>query len=120
MIKTKIDHLAFRVTDIDKASVLMQQLGYVEMRRTNHHGGAVDMENPRQPGLTLEFTLIRKERNEKPGFDHACFKLDGQEQLDELVAAGFPATGKTSKVPGSGRVDESWKDYDGIKWQFCL
>ena len=123
MITTRIDHLAFRVSDIDKISGLLKQLGYVEVRRTAHHGGALEMENPEQPGLVLEFTTLDKKKDsdemEEPGFDHAGFNLT-QEQLNELVAAGFPTAGNPRLNPESGRLLESFKDSDGIKWQFTV
>ena len=117
---TKIDHLAFRVSDIDKTYDLLKQLGYVVVRRTDHHGGALEVESPEQPGLVLEFTMLRQEKNEVPGFDHACFSLKDEAELQGLVEAGFPVTGKLHLVPGSGRMTESWKDNDGTKWQFVL
>ena len=120
MSKTKIDHLAFRVSNIDNICKLFKQLGYVEVRRTAHHGGALEMENPKQPGLILEFTTLRQDRNQVPGFDHAGFNLEGEAALKELVAAGFPEGDAPKLVPDSGRITSNWKDYDGIKWQFTL
>ena len=120
MIKTKIDHLAFRVSDINKSCELFKQLGFVEVRRTTHHGGALEMENPQQPGLILEFTTIRADRNQVPGFDHAGINLDGEAALQELIAAGFPEGDKPKLVPDSGRITTNWNDFDGTKWQFTL
>jgi glyoxylase I family protein len=106
-------------SDLNKTSELFKQLGFVEVRRTDHHGGAVELENPEQPGLILEFTTIRQDRNQVPGFDHAGFNL-GEDQLKELLAAGFPEGDAPKLVPDSGRITSNWKDYDGIKWQFTL
>ena len=119
MIPTMINHLAFRVSDLDKTSALFQQLGYVEVRRTAHGVGAVEMESPQQPGLILEFTLPKRE-GEKLGFDHAGFTLDGEDELKKLVEAGFPETSEPKLVPGSGRTTSNLNDHDGIKWQFNL
>jgi len=112
---SKVDHIAYRVADIDKISSLLQQLGYVELRRTKHHGGAVELENPKQPGLVLEFTINRKD--EVSGFDHVCFKLDGEEELNELIANDFPIDGEPHLSPDAGRFIVNFKDADGTKWQ---
>jgi glyoxylase I family protein len=120
MIEASLDHLAFRVSDVNKIADLLKQLGYVEVRRTEHHGGAVELESPKQPGLVLEFSLLREAKGEAPGFDHASFFLDGEAQLKELEAAGFPVEAKTSLVPGSGRLKTDWRDPDNIKWQFTM
>ena len=117
---TKVDHLAFRVSDLDKITDLMKQLGYVEVRRTTHHGGAVEMESPAQPGLILEFTLLLTHKGEVPGFDHACFSLEGMEQYEELVAGGFPSNNPPHLSPGSERLITNFKDSDGTKWQFVI
>ena len=119
MIPTVINHLAFRVSDLDKTSELFQKLGYVEVRRTTHGEGAVEMESPAQPGLILEFTLPKR-AEEKLGFDHAGFTLEDEDELKRLVAAGFPETTEPKLVPGSGRTTSNLKDHDGIKWQFNL
>ena len=116
----KIDHLAFRVSDINQTGALFKKLGFVELRRTEHHGGALEMENPEQPGLVLEFTTLRPDRNQVPGFDHAGINLAGETQLKELIAAGVPAGDPPKLVPDSGRITTNWKDSDGIKWQFTL
>lgn len=115
-----VDHLAFRVTNVDKVADLFKQLGYVEVRRTDHHGGAVELENPAQPGLVLEFTTLRADRNQVPGFDHCGLHLDSKEVLDQLLAGDFPAKDAPKKVPETGRWTSNWYDNDGIKWQFTV
>lgn len=122
-MKTLIDHLAFRVSNVDATGDLLKQLGYVEVRRTDHHGGALELENPNQPGIILELTTIGKKKNsdemEVPGFDHACFSLT-ESDLQTLVANGFPTAGKPKLNTQSGRMCESFKDSDDTKWQFVL
>ncbi|WP_320957791.1 VOC family protein [Enterocloster asparagiformis] len=114
-MKTYVDHINYQVTDLDRISALMRQLGYVEIRRTEHHGGAVEMKNPAQPELVLEFTLIRD--GEKPGFNHICFGLEGEQDVASLKASGFPLTGDLHFSSGSGRYITNFKDPDGNKWQ---
>ena len=114
---TIVDHIAFRVKDIDKISNLLQQVGYAELSRTEHHGGAVLLESPKQPGLVLEFTVLRE--GEVPGFDHVCFKLDGEKELNELMSSGFPIYGEPS-LSSAGRYIANFKDPDGNKWQLTL
>lgn len=113
-----IDHIAYRVTSLDEISNLMQQLGYVELRRTTHHGGAVEMESAKQPGLILEFTLTGE--GEASGLDHICFKLEQEENFNELMESRFPLDSKPRLSPGSGRLIANFKDADGSKWQLTL
>lgn len=117
-MKTYIDHISYQVTDLDKVSALMQQLGYQEIRRTGHHGGAVEMKSPAQPELVLEFTLIRQ--GEEPGFNHVCFGLENKELVEMLSENGFPLTGALHLSPGSGRYITNFKDPDGNKWQLTI
>ena len=114
-MKTYVDHIAYQVTDLEKISALMQKLGYIEIRRTEHHGGAVEMKNPAQPELVLEFTLIRQ--GETPGFNHICFGVEDENTLKALKEEGFPLTGEPHFYPGSGRTIVNFKDPDGNKWQ---
>ncbi len=117
-MKTYIDHISCQVTDLDAMSALMQQLGYEEIRRTGHHGGAVEMKHPAQPELVLEFTMIRQ--GEEPGFNHVCFGLENREVVDQLRENGFPLTGELHLSPGSGRYITNFKDPDGGKWQLTV
>lgn len=110
-----IDHVNFQVTDVEKTAELMQQLGYAVIRRTNHHGGAIELESPAQPGLVLELTSLRE--GETPGFNHVCFRLESEQNFQSLQDHNFPLTGPSHVSAGSGRRIANFKDPDQLKWQ---
>lgn len=120
IVVSKIDHLAFRVSDIDKTQAFMEKLGYTVKRRTTHHGAALEMTSPLQPDIVIEFTALVAEKNEVPGFDHACFRIEDEDEFNDLAEAGFPVKNKPYMVPGSDRRVSSFRDHDDVKWQIVI
>ena len=119
-VVSTIDHLAFRVSDLDETQAFMEKLGYEVKRRTTHHGAALEMFSPKQPEVTIEFTILVESKGETPGFDHACFRLKDEDEFNDLEEAGFPVKNKPYMVPGSDRRVSSFKDHDEIKWQIVI
>lgn len=117
-----IDHIAIRVVDPDKTADFLSKIGYQVTRRTTHHGVAVEVQSPDQPGLILELTALieRDGVMEVPGIDHLCFTVETEDDLTDLAEAGWPLKNKAYLVPGSERKVTSFKDADGVKWQLVI
>lgn len=110
-----IDHLAFVVEDPENTAKLLEKFGYRVIRRTPHHGGSVEVESPKQPGLILE--LCTKRPQDTAGFNHVCLRLSGQEEYDELEKGGLTFNKKPHLSVDSGRFITNHIDSDNIKWQ---
>ena len=110
-----LDHICFNVKDVEKTAELLSHFGYVEKRRTPHHGGSIEVYCKEQPDLVSE--LMTQREGDFAGFNHACFLLSGKEEYDELVAQGLNFKGNYHFVEDSGRYVDNLVDEDGIKWQ---
>ena len=110
-----IDHLAFIVEDPESTAELLGKFGYLVTRRTPHHAGSIEVENPQQPGLIIE--LCSQCPQEATGFDHICLRLAGQETYNALEQGGMIFTNKPYLCKESGRYITNHIDSDGIRWQ---
>lgn len=117
-----IDHIAIRVVDPEKTAAFLEKIGYEVTRRTAHHGVAVELQSPEQPGLVLELTALLEHNGVKevPGIDHIAFGLDSEEAYTGLADQGYEITDMPHIVKVSNRKVASYKDVDGVKWQFIF
>ncbi|CAG0955394.1 partial methylmalonyl-CoA/ethylmalonyl-CoA epimerase, partial [Anaerolineae bacterium] len=85
---TRVDHIEMVVPDIDIVAEFFKKLGFEEVRRTAHHGSAVEMRLPGQDQVLFEFHTGHA--TEVPGINHIAFKVeDCQATVAELKAKGI-------------------------------
>ena len=113
-----IDHIAFVVEDPVRTAAMLQKFGYRIYRQTEHHGCAIALEHEKQPGLIIELT--QKRQKDSIGFNHVCFRVDGQEMYETLEKEGISFTGAPHFSAESGRYITNCVDEDQIKWQITF
>lgn len=92
-----IDHIEICVKDLDAAADFFTKMGFAEIGRTNHHGGAVELRVPGEQNILIEFH--RGLPTETPGLNHIAFLVDDMQTTGaELTGKGieFDAPPKTS------------------------
>ena len=112
----RVDHIAITVPDVNAMAEFFNRLGFEEIRRTDHHGGAVEVKLPGEGQVVLEFTTLRGTEN--PGVNHVAFQVDNCEKaVSDLQARGVRFDSGAHKVPESGRVIASFRDPLGFRLQ---
>jgi glyoxylase I family protein len=112
---TGIDHIEIVVKDINEMAEFFTRLGFVELRRTDHHGKAVEMQLPGDNPFVIEFHTGT--RTEPPGINHIAFRTtDCAATARELEAQGVPFDSPV-KTASSGRVVASFRDPMYMRWQ---
>ncbi len=112
----RVDHIAITVPDVNQMAAFFKHLGFQEVRRTDHHGGAVEVKLPGEGQVILEFTTLRA--NENPGVNHVAFRVaDCEKAVTHLQARGIKFDSGAHKVPESGRVIASFRDPLGFRLQ---
>ncbi len=112
----KVDHIAITVPNVNQMAEFFKQLGFEEIRRTDHHGGAVEVKLPGEHQVILEFTTLRATEN--PGVNHVAFLVDDCEKtVTALQAKGIEFDSVAHKVPETGRVIASFRDPLGFRLQ---
>ena len=112
----RVDHIAITVPNVNAMAEFFTRLGFTEVRRTDHHGGAVEVKLPGEGQVVIEFTTLRA--NENPGVNHVAFQVDNCEKaVAELQARGVTFDSGAHKVPESGRVIASFRDPLGFRLQ---
>lgn len=112
-----IDHIAVVVEDPKKTAEVLVKFGYEIFRETVHHGGSVEVFDPKQEGLIIE--LCTKRPQDTVGLNHVCVRL-GQEEYDKLEAEGMKFSGELHLSKESGRYVNNYVDDDKIKWQITI
>jgi glyoxylase I family protein len=104
-----IDHIEMVVPDIDIVAEFFKKLGFEEVRRTEHHGSAVEMRLPGENQTLWEFHTGKS--IEVPGINHIAFRVDNIEAtVAELQARGIRFDGSIKRAAGSGRVTANLRD----------
>jgi glyoxylase I family protein len=112
----KVDHIAICVKDVNVMADFFRKLGFEEVRRTDHHGGAVEVRLPGEDQILFEFTTLRSSEN--PGVNHIAFLVeDCQEAAEELKSQGVALDSEPHKVESSGRFIASFRDPYGFRLQ---
>ena len=75
---TGLDHLEFCVGNIDEVAEFFKKMGFTEVGRTDHHGGAVELMMPGEQKILFEFHYGKD--TEAPGLNHIAFKVDNMEE----------------------------------------
>jgi len=114
---TGIDHIEFVVKDIDEMSQFFSKLGLKEIRRTSHHGSAVEMLVPGSEGTIIEFHTGKP--TEPPGINHIAFRVDSCESTaDDLISQGVTLD-NPPRTGASGRTTTTLRDPMYQRWQLA-
>jgi catechol 2,3-dioxygenase-like lactoylglutathione lyase family enzyme len=112
---TGIDHIEIVVKDIDAMATFFTRLGFTEIRRTDHHGKAVELQVPGAEGIVIEFHTGYP--TETPGINHIAFRVDDTVE----TATQFRELGVDINEPkvaeNSGRAIASFRDPMHMRWQ---
>lgn len=110
-----VDHLEFVVADIDAVAEFFVKLGFTEVRRTEHHGEAVEIRVPGPEGIILEFHTGLS--TEPPGLNHIAFRVDNTQATVEQFAAAGIVIPDAKIADKSGRSISSFRDPSYNRWQ---
>jgi glyoxylase I family protein len=112
----RVDHIAVTVPNVNAMAAFFKRMGFEEIRRTDHHGGAVEVKLPGEGQVVFEFTTLRGTEN--PGVNHVAFQVDDCERaVAELQANGIAFDSVAHTVPETGRVIASFRDPLGFRLQ---
>ena len=112
----KVDHIAMSVPDPNIMADFFVNLGFEEVRRTDHHGGSVEVRLPGENQVLFEFTTLRSTEN--PGVNHIAFLVDNcAEVVAELKANDVKFDTEAHFVEASQRVIASFRDPLGFRLQ---
>ena len=112
----RVDHIAISVPDVNQMAGFFERLGFEVIRRTDHHGGAVEVKLPGEHQVVFEFTTLRGTEN--PGVNHLAFRVDDCERaVADLQVQGLKFDSVAHKVPESGRIIASFRDPLGFRLQ---
>jgi glyoxylase I family protein len=112
----RVDHIDIAVRDLDEYVALFTTMGFEELRRTEHYGGAVEV---RLPGDTVVFELHRVKMADNPGVNHIAFLVDDpQGTVESLKSIGVTFDREAELVQSTGRHTSNFRDPDGFRLQF--
>lgn len=113
---TRVDHLEICVRDIDAVADLFKKLGFVEIRRTKHHGEAVELSLPGEDQVVFEFHTGKDE--ETVGLNHIAFKVDNlEEAVAEFEARGVEFSTPIATSRATGRSTCNFRDAAHLRYQ---
>jgi catechol 2,3-dioxygenase-like lactoylglutathione lyase family enzyme len=115
MIKA-IDHIELIVRDVDAHIELFEKLGFNVLTRTDHHGGAAELQLPGENQPIIEIHEVSGE--EVIGINHIALRVDdAAEAYEKLSADGIPFTRGPKLIPVTGRTTVELRDPDGWRIQ---
>ncbi len=113
---TKVHHIAIAVRDVEKMVQFLKTLGLEEVRRLDHHGGAVEMSLPGENQVILDFHKVGE--GEELGVNHIAFLVDDPMATEaDLKAKGVSFTEGGFKGRPSGRMSANIPDTLGVSIQ---
>jgi catechol 2,3-dioxygenase-like lactoylglutathione lyase family enzyme len=113
----RVDHIEIVVKDLAHMSEFFQTLGFQVVRRTEHHGGAVELKLPGPDQVIFELHTLEAEEN--PGINHIAFLVeDSQATVDALTAKGIEFETGPYHFPATGRTLTNFRDPQGFRVQF--
>lgn len=120
---TGLDHIDIVVDDIERMAEFLLSIGFSEIRRTDHNGGAIELRFPggdSQPILELTSANGAGRAPFALGLRHMalrCADLDNAYAV--LSAEGFQFTGAPKLIPHTGRRLTNIKDPENGVMQIC-
>lgn len=114
----RVDHIEIVVRDVDEMAEFFRRMGFEEVRRTEHHGGAVEMKLPGPDQVIFEFHQM--EMQENPGVNHIAFLVeDSEATVAELKAKGMKFDKGPYLFQTTGRILTNFRDPQGFRLQFA-
>lgn len=112
----EIDHIEIEASDATEMAEFMKKLGFVEHRRTEHHGTSYELEPADGDGPIFEIHTVEGE--EVPGINHVAFAVeDIEEKTEELEEKDVTVDRGPYHVEATGRTITNFRDPDGRRFQ---
>ena len=112
----RVDHIDIAVRDLEEYAAIFKLMGFEELRRTQHYGGAIEM---RLPGDTVVFELHKVKMADNPGVNHIAFLADdASDVVASLKSVGITFDREAELVQSTGRHTSNFRDPDGFRLQF--
>lgn len=113
----RLDHIEIVVRNLEQMSIFFQKMGFEVVRRTDHHGGAIELKLPGPDQVIFE--LHKMEMEENPGINHIAFLVeDSQATVEALKAEGIEFETEPSYFAPTGRTLTNFRDPQGFRVQF--
>lgn len=104
---TAVDHIDLVVEDVGRLSAFLISLGFHEVRRTDHNGGAIELRFPgagEQPMLELTPASAAGRDDLPLGLRHLALRCDDlDDTYGALVSEGYDLTGPPKTIAHTGR-----------------
>lgn len=114
---TGIDHIEIIVRDLDDYVDFMTSLGFETLRRTDHHGGSVEMKPPGDGQPVFEIHQVNGE--EVIGINHIALKTDSAEEAHVSLRENGKIRVESGPryIESTGRTNVDIRDPDGWRIQ---
>ena len=113
---TQIDHIEIIVRDVEAHVAFYQKLGFKLLMRTDHHGGAAELQLPGPNQPILEIHTVQGEEN--IGINHIGFQADDViKTYNEISSRGIRFNGEPYRNKHTGRANVRFRDPDGWRLQ---
>lgn len=113
---TKVDHIDLKVKDFDGTVALFAKMGFIEKRRTPPPRSSVEVTLPGENQVVFEIHKAAEGGFE--GIHHIAFKQTGPEAVETIKSMGLSFSTENKLIPDTGRRISSFKDGNGLTWQF--
>tara|TARA_Y100001934_G_scaffold256504_1_gene324575 strand:+ start:216 stop:584 length:369 start_codon:yes stop_codon:yes gene_type:complete len=110
-----IDHIELIVRDLEEYVVFMKTLDFSERRRTNHHGGSVELAAPGEGQPVFEIHQASGE--EVIGVNHIALRVADANAAHEQLSRQGVRTNPPNHVESTGRTTVNLRDPDGWRMQ---
>lgn len=112
----EVDHIEIVANDADEMADFLTAIGFEEHRRTDHHGGSIEVTPADADGPVFEIHTVEEEEN--PGINHIAFSIDDIDQaMDRLKTVGVNHLTGPQFVESTGRTSINFRDPDGRRLQ---
>ncbi len=113
---TGIDHIELIVRDLDDYVAFLTTLGFETLRRTDHHGGSVEMKPPGEGQPVFEIHQASGE--EVIGINHIALKIDDAAAAHKaLQGTDIRVESGPRFIASTGRTNVDIRDPDGWRVQ---
>ena len=113
----RVDHIEIVVQDLEAMAEFFQKMGFEVIRRTEHHGGAVELKLPGPDQVIFELHALEAEEN--PGINHIAFLVeDSHNTVVALRDKGIEFDKEPFYFPATGRTLTNFRDPQGFRVQF--
>lgn len=112
-----VHHIEIVCRDVNEMADFFKTMGFEEIRRTDHHGGAVEVKLPGEGQVIFEFHQMDGQEN--PGINHIALLIDDSEKtVAELKAKGLKVDKGPFMFAQTGRLLTNCRDPQGFRLQF--